>query len=190
MDKELSQQLLEKDKLYYEKYQTNFVKKFNKTLQYGTAGFRNKAEFLELVSLRVGVFSAIVGKLHERKANGCCITASHNPIADNGYKQIDFDGGVLRRDLEVEVGKFVNTESLVDAIATLKEYLLKTYPNEYKETNVPLIFTGIDTRPSGVHLLEIMEFGMKEMGAVVKSLGYVSTPMNHFAVKFYNDFPH
>jgi len=46
-------------------------------LSYGTAGFRNKADYLEIVALRVGVFTAVCNRLDSRKSLGVCVTASH-----------------------------------------------------------------------------------------------------------------
>ena len=40
------------------------------------------------------------------------ITASHNPIQDNGLKIADYDGCMLNDILEKQVELFANTESL------------------------------------------------------------------------------
>jgi len=103
----LSPEITEKDKLLYEKYLNTFVKKYNRHIAYGTAGFRDHADFLEHVSLRVGIFQGIVAKLEIRKVLGVIITASHNPLEDNGIKQTDFDGTMIRAEFEELVNPFM-----------------------------------------------------------------------------------
>jgi len=55
--------------------------------------------------------------LNPNKVLGIQITASHNPIQDNGIKQSDFDGAMLRKSLEDLVDEFVNTPDLASAFA-------------------------------------------------------------------------
>ena len=50
----------------------------NKTFTYGTAGFREKAEFLDGVFYRTGILAALRSKCKEGDAIGIMITASHN----------------------------------------------------------------------------------------------------------------
>ncbi len=40
------------------------------------------------------------------------ITASHNPIEDNGVKIADIDGGMITSLLEPEIEKFANSQNL------------------------------------------------------------------------------
>lgn len=68
-------------------------------LSYGTAGFRAEHSLLDSVFIRMGMLAALRA-LHLNSAVGVMITASHNPIEDNGVKMIDADGGMLAKEWE------------------------------------------------------------------------------------------
>lgn len=76
----LSEQFHAHDKKLYQEYLDKFVAKFNRHIAYGTAGFRDHAQYLEHVCLRVGIYMGLVAKLDNHKILGIMITASHNPI--------------------------------------------------------------------------------------------------------------
>jgi phosphoacetylglucosamine mutase len=65
-------------------------------LAYGTAGFRADAALLDAVFLRMGLLAAL-RSAQTRAVIGVVVTASHNPVCDNGVKMIDPDGGMLAR---------------------------------------------------------------------------------------------
>jgi hypothetical protein len=64
-------------------------------LAYGTAGFRADAALLAVALERVGVVAALRSDDVNGAAVGVMVTASHNPIQDNGAKIVDADGGML-----------------------------------------------------------------------------------------------
>lgn len=68
-------------------------------LAYGTAGFRARADVLDAVFLRMGMLAAL-RSAQTKTAVGVVVTASHNPIEDNGVKMIDADGGMLAQSWE------------------------------------------------------------------------------------------
>ena len=68
-------------------------------LSYGTAGFRAHESLLDAVFLRMGILAA-ARSAQTGSAVGVVVTASHNPVEDNGVKMIDADGGMLAQSWE------------------------------------------------------------------------------------------
>eukprot|EP00917_Polyrhabdina_sp_WS-2016_P023658 GHVP01051246.1.p2 GENE.GHVP01051246.1~~GHVP01051246.1.p2 ORF type:complete len:112 (-),score=7.09 GHVP01051246.1:248-583(-) len=66
---------------------------------YGTAGFRGPAFTLQDVCIRCGAAASVIS-VRRKAAVGLCLTASHNPVEDNGVKIIDSNGGMLEPDWE------------------------------------------------------------------------------------------
>lgn len=87
---------------------------------------------------------------------GIQITASHNPIRDNGIKLSDFDGGMIRNVLELQVEKFVLEPNLQEAVNQLIA-LLNTFKG-YSLESTGMIVVGYDTRPSCGRLVGLIEY--------------------------------
>lgn len=64
------------------KYSALHVKPKGLTLQYGTAGFRSKAEHLDHVMFRMGLLAVLRSK-QTKSTIGVMVTASHNPEVIN-----------------------------------------------------------------------------------------------------------
>lgn len=143
------------DKKLFQQYLEKFVGKFNRHIAYGTAGFRDDAQYLEHVCLRVGIFMGLVAKLDNHKILGIQITASHNHIKDNGIKISDFDGSMIRPELERQVEFFVVDPDVDHAVAELVK-LLSTIKG-YDQKNQGMVFVGQDTRPSCPLLVGLIE---------------------------------
>ncbi|EAR94337.2 phosphoacetylglucosamine mutase (macronuclear) [Tetrahymena thermophila SB210] len=178
----------ELDKNLYQEYLSKFYNKFHRHIAYGTAGFRDDAQYLEHVCLRIGVFMGLFAKVDNHKVLGIQVTASHNPIRDNGIKVSDFDGSMIRTELEKQLEVFVLDPNLDNAVAELVKVLtgIKGFDNK----NQGMVFVGQDTRPSCPKLVHLIEQGLKSVGTLVRKTGEVTTPMLHHNVWFFNLFPH
>ena len=71
------------------------------TPAYGTAGFRATADMLPSTLFRCGLLMAARSAALGGACVGVCVTASHNPPADNGVKLVDPSGHMLAAEWEV-----------------------------------------------------------------------------------------
>lgn len=145
--------------------------------QYGTAGFRTKAELLDHVMFRSGLLATVRSK--KTKATiGVMVTASHNPEEDNGVKLVDPMGEMLTETWEVYATQLANAEQ-EDLLAALKDIIEKEAINMSQEANV---FVGKDTRSSSASLSQAVLDGVSALGGHSKDYGLVTTPQLHYMV--------
>jgi phosphoacetylglucosamine mutase len=157
-----------------------------KKLSYGTAGFRDRAEYISAVIARVGLFACLRSKWAKSKCIGVMITASHNPEHDNGVKIADVDGGMLEHHWEHYIEEIANCMNIQDTLQLLQ--------NVIKNENISMsetahIVVGRDTRPSSFNLFECVCRGIEAYGGIVHDLGTVTTPQLHFVVRDLNFGP-
>lgn len=163
----------------------------------GTAGFRYDADKLPFIVFRC----AYVASLRARQLN-CCIgmmiTASHNPMSDNGVKLVDPSGDMLNKQWEVaKLAEFFRNSVIFQTYAmeivnaTDEEFPAAVRALE-KQISVSKTFSsrvtcGIDTRFSGPHLKDAALAGARLFNVHFEYVGIVTTPMLHYIVKCHNE---
>ncbi|KAF4517174.1 hypothetical protein B566_EDAN005606 [Ephemera danica] len=96
---------------------TNYSRVDPRVLQYGTAGFREKAQDLSHVLYRMGLLAAIRSTVAKGTV-GIMVTASHNPVADNGVKLVDPSGEMLVAEWEDIATTLANARPSSDSLAS------------------------------------------------------------------------
>ncbi|EDW70507.1 phosphoacetylglucosamine mutase [Drosophila virilis] len=147
-------------------------------IQYGTAGFRGKAEFLDSVMFRMGVLATLRSRYREGAVIGVMITASHNPEPDNGVKLIDPKGEMLEASWEKIATDLVNVSD-----QDLEQHVAKIIKdNEIDVTSSSYVYVGMDNRYHSPRLLKAVADGVIALKGNVREFGIVTTPMMHFFV--------
>ncbi|KAL3320576.1 Phosphoglucomutase-3 [Cichlidogyrus casuarinus] len=154
----------------------------SRSLEYGTAGFRAKANMLKGVTARCGLLAALRSISQLGKCIGVMITASHNPASDNGVKIIEPDGSMLIPEWENLAVQFVKADS-PSLFALIEKELKKCHDVQSK----PLVFIAHDTRASSCDLSAEVVQGIQAMNGSWKHLNLLTTPQLHFLVQKYND---
>ncbi|XP_068273677.1 phosphoacetylglucosamine mutase isoform X2 [Nyctibius grandis] len=155
------------------KYSALHPKPAGVTLQYGTAGFRTKAEQLDHVMFRMGLLAVLRSKAVVSTV-GIMVTASHNPEEDNGVKLVDPLGEMLHPSWEEYATQLANAEEQ-ELQKIITEICQKAAVNQHKDASV---FIGRDTRPSSEKLSQSAIDGISVLG----DYGLVTTPQLHYMV--------
>ncbi|XP_066110212.1 phosphoacetylglucosamine mutase isoform X1 [Saccopteryx bilineata] len=146
-------------------------------LQYGTAGFRMKAEHLDHVMFRMGLLAVLRSK-QTKSTIGVMVTASHNPEEDNGVKLVDPLGEMLAPSWEEHATCLANAE---------EQNMQKVLMNICKKAAVDLqqaafIVIGRDTRSSSEKLAQSVIDGITVLGGQFHDYGLLTTPQLHYMV--------
>ncbi|XP_028555749.1 phosphoacetylglucosamine mutase isoform X2 [Dendrobium catenatum] len=155
------------------------------TFSYGTAGFRADGLKLSSTVFRAGVLAAL-RSLKTGYAVGLMITASHNPITDNGIKIADPDGGMMAQDWEPFADALANAPDPQSFVKLVLHFAKEENISLSRESSA-VILLGRDTRPTGESLLEAAKQGIKcIIGSVALDMGIVTTPQLHWMVRSKN----
>jgi len=132
---------------------------------YGTAGFRTRADTLDSVMFRMGLIAVLRSKTKSGQAIGVVVTASHNPVHDNGVKLVDPFGEMLQPSWERHASDLANAEDVVE--------ILREVVTEHSiDWNVPAkVFIARDTRPSGVQFVKAIVDGIEALGGSCHDYG-------------------
>ncbi|XP_066215056.1 phosphoacetylglucosamine mutase isoform X2 [Saccopteryx leptura] len=146
-------------------------------LQYGTAGFRMKAEHLDHVMFRMGLLAVLRSK-QTKSTIGVMVTASHNPEEDNGVKLVDPLGEMLAPSWEEHATCLANAE---------EQNMQKVLMNICEKAAVDLqqaafIVIGRDTRSSSEKLAQSVIDGITVLGGQFHDYGLLTTPQLHYMV--------
>ncbi|XP_034181303.1 phosphoglucomutase 3-like protein nst [Osmia lignaria lignaria] len=156
---------------------TKYIKGDNDYIQYGTAGFRTKANVLEHVMYRMGLLAVLRSKI-KKAAVGLMITASHNIGSDNGVKLIDPAGEMLEASWEHIATNLANVDD--SELPSMLQQILK---EQHIDMSVnATVITGRDTRESGPLLLQAAIAGIQALNGTLNDFGIVTTPQLHYIV--------
>ncbi|NXF91740.1 AGM1 mutase, partial [Eubucco bourcierii] len=146
-------------------------------LQYGTAGFRARAEQLDHIMFRMGLLAVLRSKA-VASTIGVVVTASHNPEEDNGVKLVDPLGEMLHPSWEEYATQLANAEE-EELQSVVTEICQKAAVNQHRDASV---FIGRDTRPSSEKLSQAVVDGISVLGGQYHDYGLVTTPQLHYLV--------
>ncbi|XP_036173596.1 phosphoacetylglucosamine mutase isoform X7 [Myotis myotis] len=146
-------------------------------LQYGTAGFRTKAEHLDHVMFRMGLLAVLRSK-QTKSTIGVMVTASHNPEEDNGVKLVDPLGEMLAPSWEEHATCLANAEEQ-DVQRVLLDISEKAAVDLQQDAFVVI---GRDTRPSSEKLSQSVIDGITVSGGQFHDYGLLTTPQLHYMV--------
>lgn len=161
----------------------NETSSLNTYTNYGTAGFRGNATKIEHLFYKLGLISAL--RCMKLNANiGVMVTASHNPIQDNGVKLIDSNGDMLESEWEPIVEHICNLHDKDKLINELYSLITRFDIDVSKTTIVGTVFIGCDTRPSSDALVALLKHGLNAWSPLINyvDFGLVTTPALHYLV--------
>ena len=138
---------------------TAHPKPTSKKFSYGTAGFRGNACGLDSVMFRMGLLAVLRSKAKSGKVIGVVITASHNPVEDNGVKLVDPLGEMLEESWEKYATRLANAEA-GELVGELKGIVTQTGLDFANNASVAI---ARDTRPSGDELVKSLIDGINAL---------------------------
>ncbi|CAI7569345.1 unnamed protein product [Penicillium manginii] len=159
-----------------------YQKPEGKVFEYGTAGFRMKADLLNTVVFAVGLLAGLRSKKLSGQWIGVMVTASHNPAEDNGVKLVDPMGEMLEAEWETYATKLANAP--LDKIADVYDELVKEI--DVKMTNPARVVFARDTRASGSRLVGVLNAALTATQVEFIDFKYMTTPQLHYVVRCKN----
>ncbi|XP_047128946.1 phosphoacetylglucosamine mutase isoform X1 [Hydra vulgaris] len=145
---------------------------------YGTAGFREKGDLLDSVVFRVGMLAVLRSKHKNGQAIGVMVTASHNPVQDNGIKLVDPFGEMLEQSWEGFATELARAKD--NEVAVVLSNIIEV--NKINLSVVGKVVVARDTRPSSLPLVNSVKEGVKVLDGHCDDFGLLTTPQLHYIV--------
>ncbi|KAI4975919.1 hypothetical protein ZWY2020_049526 [Hordeum vulgare] len=153
------------------------------TFSYGTAGFRADGSTMAPAVCRAGIVAALRSVKLGGASVGLVITASHNPVGDNGVKIVDADGGMMSQAWEPFSDALANAPT-PDALLQLVLQFAKDEGITLGGGHSAQVLLARDTRPTGEYLLDVATKGVSAIvGSVALDMGILTTPQLHWMVR-------
>ncbi|KAI9934216.1 Phosphoglucomutase-3 [Aspergillus wentii] len=159
-----------------------YSKPDGKVFEYGTAGFRMKADLLNTVVFAVGLLAGLRSKKLSGQWIGVMVTASHNPAEDNGVKLVDPMGEMLEAEWEAYATKLANAS--LENIGEVYDELIKEI--DVNMENPARVVFARDTRASGSRLVGVLNAALTATEVEFVDLKYMTTPQLHYIVRCKN----
>ncbi|KAM3188753.1 hypothetical protein ACQJBY_067613 [Aegilops geniculata] len=132
---------------------------------------------------RAGIVAALRSVKLGGAAIGLVITASHNPVGDNGVKIVDADGGMMSQAWEPFSDALANAPT-PDALLQLVLQFAKDEGITLGGAHSAQVLLARDTRPTGEYLLDVATKGINAVvGSVALDMGILTTPQLHWMVR-------
>lgn len=145
---------------------------------------------MDSIAFRMGIVATLRSRDTGGKVIGLMITASHNPVEDNGIKLIDYTGDMIEE----------GWENICSMLANVADEILEETVQQVIQERVSdktgkirgLVVVGRDTRPSSESLSKAAIDGLRAMNALTtndfcsENLGLLTTPQLHYIVHAFN----
>ena len=127
-----------------------------------------------------------LAKVFYPKVLGIVVTASHNPMKDNGIKLLDIHGGYIRINLEATFNSFVNEEDLSKGFADFKASIQNFFDLKIRDWDKGRCLIGRDTRLTSPEISNLMVKAIQLLNSDILDFGEQTTPQIQWYISKFN----